>query len=87
MSKTGTIAAFLFLAGCVVGGVSSQFVVPPAQAQGPASQWEYFCFNEVNRDEVGGKLNQAGTQGWELVSASSRGSNNFEALFCMKRAR
>jgi hypothetical protein len=26
-------------------------------------------------------------QGWELVSISSRGSHNFEALYCMKRGR
>jgi hypothetical protein len=87
MPKTGTIAAFLFLAGCVVGGVSSQFVVPPAQAQGPAARWEYFCFNDDNSGDVFHKLNEAGAQGWELVSANSTGSLNMSGLFCMKRER
>jgi hypothetical protein len=87
MSKTGAIAAFLFLAGCVVGGVSSQFVVPPARAQDAGARWDYFCFNDTNGEEVSAKLNDAGAQGWQLVSVSSRGSHNFEALFCMSRRR
>jgi hypothetical protein len=87
MSKTGPIAAFLFLAGCVVGGVSSQFVVPPARAQDAGTRWDYFCFEHANAEDASVKLNEAGAQGWQLVSVSSRGSHNFEALFCMSRRR
>jgi hypothetical protein len=57
--------ALVFLAGCAVGGASSQLAiaVPPARAGAPTTRWEYFCVPQ------GEHFNPLGAQGWELVTA------------------
>jgi len=63
------VVATVFLAGCAVGGISSQLVVPKASAQQAATvaAWEYFCpsmpFNAVTT-----VANKAGAEGWEMVN-------------------
>jgi hypothetical protein len=79
-----TLFAVVFLVGCATGGVASQFVVPPAKASASATSWEYFCADTDANDmaDVSGKLNEAGKQGWELVTMNA--SNGF---YCFKRAQ
>jgi hypothetical protein len=63
----------MFLVGCITAHVASELVIPPAKAGTNPTKWEYVC----HRHE-GGNLatklteasNQAGSQGWEMVSAS-----------------
>src|SRR5262245_27029376 len=73
----------VFLVGCAVGGASSRFVVPPANAQQAANttRWEYFCIDGFNPTE---KANQAGAQGWEMVAV---GGGQPNATWCFKRQR
>lgn len=87
-------AIALFLVGAfVLGFVASQWLVPPAQAQdeGPPRfvlmRWEYLCIDKLDR----ARLNQAGLQGWELVTGAPRGSGNAftqsqeTMVWCFKR--
>ena len=39
MMKRQVAIGLVFLAGCVVGGVSSQVVAPPARAGAPVMRW------------------------------------------------
>jgi hypothetical protein len=78
--------AFVFLAGCAVGGASSQLAitVPPARADAPTTRWEYFCAPQ------GRDFNPLGAQGWELVTAvaNMRGGSihtSSEITYCFKR--
>ena len=72
--------ALVFVLGCIGGGVASRMADSPARAQGPGAptRWEYNC--GTNADNKA--MNDAGAQGWELVSTSSRGN---DVLFCFKR--
>jgi hypothetical protein len=64
------LVAAVFLVGCAVGGVSSQLVVPAANAQHSAAptRWEYRCMTDTSWENVRVGMNGAGAQGWELVS-------------------
>lgn len=78
--------ALVFVLGCVVGGASSHFVVPPARAQVDTGRWEYFCFSgNVDPTDMMLRLNEAGAQGWELQSSTPIGSIGSSASHCMKR--
>jgi hypothetical protein len=82
------LIAVTFLAGCVVGGVSSQMVAPPARAGIAYAKWEYYCFTVSNEpDPLTKNLNDLGQQGWELTSATGQGDYNSYTTLCMKRAR
>jgi hypothetical protein len=72
----------LFLLGCATGGVASQFVAPPANAES-ATRWTYYCANTTADDmnEAMGALNEAGQKGWELVTV-----NSTDGFYCFKRA-
>ena len=61
--RLGVVA--VFLAGCAVGGASSQLVVPMASAQQAAvlTKWEYLCRNDGTT--IAAKV---GSEGWEMVS-------------------
>jgi len=63
--------AFVFVAGCAVGGASARFVVPRANAQQAATltKWDYVCFDETDGDakSIETKAKQAGAQGWEMA--------------------
>jgi uncharacterized lipoprotein YajG len=83
------VVAAVFLAGCAVGGVSSQLVaVPKASAQQAAvlTKWEMFC---VHVDDGGGDRNakkaaaegqRLGVEGWEPVGGTDR-------FWCFKRPK
>jgi len=74
----------VFLAGCAVAGVTSRFVVPPANAQQQATltKWEYFCINEVHAENITPRANQLGAQYWELVTAAGPPGSE---VWCFKR--
>jgi hypothetical protein len=75
----------LFLAGCAVGGVSSQLVVPKANAQVAASNWEYRCWMG-NSNEIAAQANKLGSEAWEMVGLTFiAGSPSFQV--CFKRPR
>ena len=75
--------ALVFVAGCAVGGVSSQLVVPKANAQQAASltRWEYLCINDEDAaPETTVVANKLGAEGWELATNSAR-------RYCFKRPK
>ena len=86
--------AIAFGIGCAVGGVASQFVVSLAHAGTSATRWEYVCkrasaasLNGV--DSFGEKLNDAGAEGWELVSvvpSHTDGPTVDTFTYCSKRS-
>jgi hypothetical protein len=59
----------VFLAGCAVGGASSQLVVPRASAQQAASltRWEYYYVEWRETGELYQIANKLGAEGWELA--------------------
>lgn len=83
MTKRFAVAA-VFLAGCAVGGVSSQLVVPKASAQQASTlpKWEHFCMRD-DYDGMTAAVEKAGPEGWELVAITNSG--NWGA--CFKRPK
>ncbi len=88
LTRSGLVA-LVFLAGCAVGGASSQ-LVDPAQAHGdtpdaPAAtgegrKWDYHCIQLKggwNIDRLTTELQSAGAKGWELVGT--------DGPWCFKR--
>jgi hypothetical protein len=76
------VAAISACAGAAMSG----FAIPPARAQN-AQPWEYLChessgFTVPDEKEVTTQLNEAGKEGWELVSLSVFG---LHAHYCLKR--
>ena len=86
MTKRIGIVA-VFLAGCAVGGVSSQLVVPKASAQQAATltRWEYDC--EIGTtDGTIAAANKYGAQAWEMVGITYlTGTESYTA--CYKRPK
>jgi hypothetical protein len=85
---TRIMVAAVFLAGCAVGGVSSQLAVPLATAQQtatPLTRWEYRCITD-GWEEVRSGMNGAGAQGWELVS-HTYGPTLAPTTACFKRPK
>lgn len=82
MNKRSLGVAAVFLAGCAVGGVSSQLVVPKASAQQAATltRWEYYCFTSEDMGGFVGQSNALGLQSWEMVSV-------VRGLGCFKRPK
>ena len=77
------LIGLVFLAGCAVGGASSQLVVPKANAQN-VQRWHYFCFETVaDPEEVNTKVKKAGAEGWELATSIS--FPDASMLWCFKR--
>jgi len=82
LTRSGLIA-LVFLAGCAVGGASSQLVVPKANAQN-VQRWDYMCINEWDRERVEEKSKQAGQEGWELASSTTV-PRSVALYWCFKR--
>lgn len=94
MTKRFMVAA-VFLAGCAVGGVSGQLVVPRASAQQAATltKWEMFCktIEPDDGDERAAAIvaagNKAGQEGWEPVGDSWGGKLGDSVPWCFKRPK
>jgi hypothetical protein len=86
MTKRSLGVAAVFLAGCAVGGVSGQIVVPKASAQQAATltRWEYRC-EIVDSDAVTASVNPFGAQGWELSGVTMTHSPS--VMVCFKRPK
>ena len=86
MTIRGLGVAAVFLAGCAVGGVSSQLVVRKATAQQAATltKWEYMCGGSP-AETFHAYANNAGLQNWELVSLEVNGGVN--VMSCFKRPK
>ncbi|HEX2871778.1 MAG TPA: hypothetical protein VHP33_10985 [Polyangiaceae bacterium] len=86
MNVRGFAAAAVFLAGCAVGGVSSQLVVPKASAQQAATltKWENRCVVQPwdDMNAVGARF---GAEGWEILAANGLGDGTI--LLCFKRPK
>jgi hypothetical protein len=72
----------VFLAGCAVGGASSQLVVPKASAQQVATltKWQYVCVHEGKSADMTEAANTLGADGWELSGVGDERA-------CFKRPR
>jgi hypothetical protein len=79
MTRSKVLVALVFLAGCVVGGASSQLVIPPARAGTTPTRWQYICTDDVEA------LREAGQKGWELVTATVAGEYGTIREYCLKR--
>lgn len=95
--------ATLFLIGCATTGprgshdaqaageAASPAAAPPARAGTTPTRWETFCA-DVDPDELTEATNQAGAEGWDLVSVAphqrtgSLGTVHDTFIFCAKRA-
>jgi len=81
-SSRSPLIALVFLAGCAVGGASSQLVVSQATAKSTVQRWDYMCFTP-GTNKITDKAKEAGRHGWEMVAA---GSNlRASAVWCFKR--
>ena len=76
----------VFLIGCAVGGISSQFVAPPARAGTNPQRWEYYCIE--NLENIHERSDKLGAEGWEMVTATAvPGAATFYYMWCFKRPR
>ncbi len=76
----------VFLIGCAVGGVASQFVAPPARAGTNPTRWEYYCIQGL--EKVIERSDQLGAEGWEMVTATAvAGHTDHYYTWCFKRPR
>jgi hypothetical protein len=87
MSMRQALIGCVFLAGCIVGGVSSQMVAAPARAGAPGARWEHHCVYVTTGERVTERLNAFGADGWELATTSVANDAGFGAtlLVCLKR--
>jgi hypothetical protein len=85
------LVGVVFLVGCGVGGVSSQFVVPKASAEQEAKllAWEYKCVMQEYRwtdttetADTTEKANRLGAARWEAFAIDSK-----EKMWCFKRPK
>jgi hypothetical protein len=86
----GVGVGLVFLLGCAVGGMAGRIAVPPASAQQMAtgSRWEYFCFDATDPGRITLKANEAGAQGWEMVTGAMAMSGMLsDAAWCFKRPK
>jgi hypothetical protein len=73
----------VFLLGCAVGGLSSQFVAPGVRAGTNPTRWEYYCIADSSVEMA--KFDKLGAQGWEMVTGLSYGLHTGNLLLCFKR--
>jgi hypothetical protein len=82
MKSHFTIAA-IFVLGCVTGGIAGRVAVPPAHAAAGVPRWEYNCGMNASVAQ----LNEAGAEGWELVTAAAVMQNSVPSVgYCFKRS-
>ena len=59
----------VFVLGCAVGGISSQFIVPPVRAGTNPARWEYYCMEGT--EKLVERSDKLGAQGWEMTAAAA----------------
>jgi len=77
----------VFVVGCLVGALTSQFV-RAARAATPPARWEYRCTGLA--DGITDASNALGAQGWEMVAAAGAGGGApltswVKMVWCFKR--
>jgi len=89
MQSSSWKAVALVLAGIVLGCAAN--VVQGVQAQAPAplppgaKQWQQYCVVVEDSAELDRVVRAAGTQAFELATASVRYSNTDDYIACFKR--
>jgi hypothetical protein len=80
------LVCVVFLVGCMAGGITSQLVVPKANAQQAAvlTKWEVFCISEHDEKAITEEGNKLGAEGWEIVGGDGLGA---ATNWCFKRAK
>ncbi len=89
MKRILVVAVGLAIAG--LGVATSRWGIPVARAEAP-QRWEYRCnvhrggsfFSDDDERDANRQLNDAGKDGWELVSVAGAGPRQ-DFIFCMKR--
>jgi hypothetical protein len=83
------LVAGVFLAGCAVGGVSSQLVVPRASAQQAAAlpRWEMKCTTSGDGMSAGAIAAHATEKGMRLGAERWEPVGNFGMAWCWKRPK
>ena len=71
-----------FLVGCLASSVVTPqvFHVPPARAGSTPQKWEYSCIATLDLEKAQQatmRFSQMGSEGWELVTYTSRSYVNF----------
>lgn len=97
MNRTSTVLLVTgaFVLGCGMSAVRP-LVVPSASAGGTPSartggtgpRWEYFCQTDIKRPWIPedlAKLNNAGSEGWELVQQLAGRQGQNDDVYCFKR--
>lgn len=86
MQPTSWKAIALVLAGIVLGCAADVVRAVHAFAPSPtATVWQQYCQDAENHEEANQRVQAAGAQGFELVSASVLHSNTDDLLICFKR--
>ncbi len=83
----GSVIIIVFLLGCASSSIVSQLLVPPVKANSNPTRWEYTCAiipdwyskNEEKKQTAMAKINEFGSQGWEMTETPDIHS------FCFKR--
>ena len=68
-STVGLLLVIAFLVGVVACMAAKPIIVPPVRAGSNPALWEYTCLESwPHKSEDVAKMNEFGSQGWELVS-------------------
>ena|SRR5688572_24477844 len=88
------LVALTFLAGCAVGGASSQIVASSANAQAPVvppatsnqvQRWDYLCLKFDHDESITEEAKDAGREGWEMITVLPREEHGSPNVWCFKR--
>jgi hypothetical protein len=85
MSRAAAGLLVLGLCGCgsTSYGVNTEGMFPARPAGADYPNWDHMCV-VVTKSNATETLNDAGAQGWELVTVGKQGSND---LVCFKRPK
>jgi hypothetical protein len=80
------VVVAVFLMGCAVGGVSSQLMVPKANAQQAATltRWEFRCITR-DPEDIATVASAFGDQSWDMAGLT--GSPSGDVVACFKRPK
>ena len=81
--NNGWYALGLLLAACA-GAAGKQHVMPTAGATPNAQKWEHLCYIDKLPEQVAGRAERAGPDGYEMV-AGTYDAHSRKFVFCFKR--